>query len=197
MKFVEKQVYALLKKHLSDRYLFHNVEHTKEVVKDVETLAKKEGLKTNDIKILKLAALFHDTGYIFSYDEHEKFSADIAKEMLLESGMKKWEVNKITKLILATKLTHKPKNVLEKIIKDADTSYLGKRNFMKKSELLRRELFLVKRIFYTDEEWYEHEIKFLESHKYYTKSAEGLWGPGKKRNLQKLKEALVQTRMNL
>ncbi len=197
MNSIEKQVVALLKNHLSDRYLFHNTEHTKEVLKDAETLAKMEGLKNDDIKILKLAALFHDTGYIFSYDDHERFSADIAKEMLWESGMKKREINRITKLILATKLTYRPKTILEKIIKDADTSFLGKRNFMKKSELLRRELFLVKRIFYTDEEWYEYEIKFLESHRYYTKSAEELWVPGKKRNFQKLKKALIQTRMNL
>jgi hypothetical protein len=58
---------------------------------------------------------------------------------------------------------------------------------------LRRELAFYEDEF-TDREWYREQIKFLESHSYFTASARRLRDRGKLRNIEKLKKKLVALR---
>src|SRR5690606_4811936 len=96
-------------------------------------------------------------------------------------------MQQVCNYIMATKRFYKPQNLSEKIIRDADTSHLGKKSFLETSEILREELSLLGIASYGPKEWREANIKMLVSeHEYYTEYAKDNWQPGKDKNLMKL-----------
>ena len=87
-------------------------------------------MSPQDFFILKTAVLFHDMGYINQYENNETIGVEYARKFLPEYGYFKIQIEKISKLILVTKVPQTPKNKLEKIICDADLDYLGREDFI-------------------------------------------------------------------
>jgi hypothetical protein len=63
---------------------------------------------------------------------------------------------------------NEPKDILEKIIKDADMDNLWRDDFLQSSNNLKKEIEEIKKIKILNPEWQHWIIKFLKSHKYYT-----------------------------
>jgi uncharacterized membrane-anchored protein YitT (DUF2179 family)/predicted metal-dependent HD superfamily phosphohydrolase len=150
---------------------YHNSEHTKEVIEGAEKLAKKENISGDDLTILKTAALFHDTGFLETYSDHEEISCEMARKWLPDYGYGKKEIDEICRLIMATKLPQQPKDKLAEILCDADLYYMGTDRYFIGAEKLYKELHeagLVK----NREEWSSEEIKFVENHRYFTPTAQ-------------------------
>jgi predicted metal-dependent HD superfamily phosphohydrolase len=64
-------------------FLFHNLQHTEEVVKAAELLADYYQLPDEDRLPLLLAGWFHDTGYSGGFaKDHEDLSKNIAARFL-------------------------------------------------------------------------------------------------------------------
>ena len=93
-------------------------------------------------------------------------------------------------MIMATRIPQSPTNLLEQIICDADLDYLGRNDFTPISENLYKE-FMTFQIIPDNIVWDHIQIKFFESHHYFTKSAFD------KRNEIKLKHlAMLKERSN-
>ncbi|MEJ7674917.1 MAG: HD domain-containing protein [Chitinophagaceae bacterium] len=71
-----------MEKELPSYLTYHNVHHTKDVVNAVHYISKAEKVTGNDSELLLTAALFHDTGFLKGYDNHEASSCEIAREIL-------------------------------------------------------------------------------------------------------------------
>jgi hypothetical protein len=57
---------------------YHNLDHTLDVVRQCERLALEEGIRDEcKIYLLKVAALYHDTGFLNTYAQHEEASCEI------------------------------------------------------------------------------------------------------------------------
>ncbi|HET8855296.1 MAG TPA: Pycsar system effector family protein, partial [Salinimicrobium sp.] len=98
-------------------------------------------------------------------------------------------IETVKRCILATRLQAEPADILEKIIKDADTSHLGKDYFEETSELLRKELHLQNISDFSDDQWLKENIRlFTEKHRYYTLYAIENWQDKKDENLLQLME---------
>ena len=84
MQFAEVKKFILnkLKTELPQHLSYHSVEHVKDVYNSCKELAKHEGVKGEDLKLLLTAALFHDSGFLKGPKEHEKASCTIAKKHL-------------------------------------------------------------------------------------------------------------------
>jgi predicted metal-dependent HD superfamily phosphohydrolase len=187
---VETFVTHLLSEELDTRYLYHNLTHTQRVLQSTKELLGYYDLDENDRKALLLAAWLHDTGYIRGWEGHEKESSRIAEKFLSEQGLGQERIGQVCRLILATERYHKPANLLEEIIRDADASHLGKKYFIEVSELLKEELALMDIAHYTQEDWRELNIEILRNeHHYYTAYARKHWQPEKDKNLRNLLEA--------
>ncbi|HNV30471.1 MAG TPA: tetratricopeptide repeat protein, partial [Cyclobacteriaceae bacterium] len=74
----EKHIMDLLDKEMPNLH-YHNVDHVYDVLNASLVIAKTERLKENEIQLLKLAALFHDAGFIHSPKNHEAKGAEMAK----------------------------------------------------------------------------------------------------------------------
>lgn len=160
-------VINLLKTLIPATYYYHNYEHTLYVMDKVLEIGKHENCTQNELDLLHTAALWHDTGYISTYEGHEAASCTMASQYLPGYGYSYDDIEMICGMIMATKIPQLPKNKLEEILADADLEYLG----TKKAAVLANRLFNELKSLdplLTAEDWNKTEIEFLTSHPFFT-----------------------------
>lgn len=187
---VSKYASKTINKKLPKEIVYHNIEHTKEVVDTANKIGKHSGLSESEIEILLIAAWFHDTGIINSYTDHEEKSASIAKDFLQQNNYPAKKIEKVINLILATKMPQKPKTLSEKVICDADISHIGKKEFNTRSQLLRTEWETKLGKKTNDKDWLKNNIDFLSHSKFHTKYAKENFEEQRLKNLTMLKKRL-------
>jgi adenylate cyclase len=178
-----------MEKELPPHLYYHNTKHTIDVVTQAELIGLGEGVNDEELLILKTAALLHDTGHILGYDDHERFSTLIAREILPDFYYTQNQIGKICDLIMATQMPPKPKDKLEAIMCDADLDYLGRSDMIPVSTLLFRELKEQNKIASWNE-WNRLQIKFISNHQYFTKTAMSLREVNKQKQIERIKKLL-------
>ncbi len=181
----------ILQTELSNKLYYHGLGHTLDVLHVCNQYIKREKINPYDAKLLRLAALLHDIGFVTSNKNHEEHGVKIAGELMTEFGFSKKDFETIKGLIMATKIPQSPKNELEKIICDADLDYLGRSDFKKISDALLKELIEFSEI--DSNQWNTIQIKFLEEHQYHTDFAKRNRQPQKEKRITYLKELVAST----
>ena len=177
---IKQPILSRLENELDPRLGYHNLTHTLDVLEQAEILAKQEKVSDkHDLLLLKTGAVFHDSGFLFVYKNHEEKSCEIASEAL-KNVFSEEDIKKVCGMIMATKIPQSPNTLLEQIICDADLDYLGRNDFERISRNLYKE-FIVFKIIPEDIIWDHIQIKFFESHHYFTGASVS------KRNKKKLK----------
>lgn len=172
-------------------YYYHTYDHALEVMQRAMYLGKEEWLSDEEIEILWIAGLFHDTGFIIQYDDNEYIGAKIAQNYLKSILYPRDKIKLIEEIILATSLDYKtPKNIYEQIIKDADLDNLWRDDFREKGNDLKREIELIKQIKIKDPDWIHWSIKLLEEHRYQTETQKRERTEKKQDNLKKLEQEI-------
>ena len=173
-------------------YLFyHNVKHTVDVVTEVELIGWAEGCSDEEILLLKTAALFHDAGHVISYDNHELYGTQIAKEMLPAYSYTPEQIETISSLIMSTKLPPKPTNLLENIMCDSDLDYLGRSDFIPVSNTLFEELKAQNKMGSLND-WNKIQVKFIAGHQYFTKTARKLREVNKQLQIERIQSLITE-----
>ncbi|MBL4651037.1 MAG: HD domain-containing protein [Aureispira sp.] len=185
---VKKHVTQLFEQADTAKLFYHNYQHTDEVVQRIAVLTTD--LNPSDLFSLKIAGWFHDLGYLHSYKEHEEKGMFLAKNYL-KNKLDTTTINLIIGCIEATKMGFKPRNTLERIIKDADIGYGVTERFMQTGTLLRKEweAFLGK--FYTDKDWEILQYEFLTSVQFHTDVAQEKYGPILQQNILQQKNRVL------
>jgi predicted metal-dependent HD superfamily phosphohydrolase len=180
-------VTAIFNNKVDPGFLFHNLFHTQTVVKAAEEMSVHYRLPGEDRLALLLAAWFHDTGYSKGKAEgHEEESIRIATTFLSEKQAEPAVIEKLKNCILATKMPQSPVSLIERIICDADLAHLGSDDFEKESKLLRKELITIYNKDISKKEWRRGNIRFLQSHRYFTDYCRERLEPVKQQYLQAL-----------
>jgi len=185
-EFILNKLTEELPKHLH----YHNISHILDVYDAAMRYAKLEGISAEDTELLKVAALFHDSGFIVKADGHELISCKFAEEYLPDFGYSFNQIEKIKGMIMATRIPQTPKNHLEQILADADLDYLGRTDFEKISNGLFEELKAENKISDLNA-WNKIQVSFFEKHSYFTESAKRLRNEKKKINLEHIKSQLL------
>ena len=188
---LQEMILDRLEKELPHFLYYHNVKHTVDVVTEVELIALAEGVREEEILLLKTAALFHDTGHIKGYDNHELYGTQIAKDILPSFHYFPDQIEKICQIIMATKVPPKPTCLLEEIICDADLDYLGRPDFIPVSNDLYRELKEQNKIG-TLNDWNKLQVKFITNHTYFTKTARRLREVNKSKQIERLTKLITE-----
>ncbi len=181
---VFQDILQQLPAHLS----YHNEFHTAHVIDKAIFLAQESNVSGQDLHLLKLAALFHDTGFIKKPEEHEQRSCKIARSYL-EKDYSEGDLQKIFGMIMATKIPQSPTNSLEYILADADLEYLGTDLF----EEIGATLFTELKHFnpnLTERAWDEIQHGFMQKHHYHTEYCKKYREPKKQENLMLVKKRL-------
>ncbi|WP_342083378.1 Pycsar system effector family protein [Dyadobacter sp. OTU695] len=172
---------------------YHNLIHTESVVANAVKIANHYRLEDKETFIVVTAAWFHDTGYSTGAAEgHEKRGAEMAAEFLRSEEVDQDVIAEVEGCILATVWPQNPTNFLQQIVCDADLFHLGTPEFSDWNKLVRKEAEqrLGRKIDKT--EWRKSTIKLLENHKYQTDYCRDLLDKQKKKNLEKLKQKLLE-----
>jgi adenylate cyclase len=181
-----------LKSMLPDEVIYHDLGHTLNVEKAAIRLGRLEGLHEDEMLLLRTAALFHDTGFIFTYQHNELHAVRLMEQMLPKYGFTADQIQLIREMILATSLDIKPVGLLQEILCDADHDYLGRADYYVVFSKLRDEMIAYGADL-SEEGWIQLQIKFLEvTHQFYTITALNIRQKGKMNRLAELKVALVE-----
>ncbi len=151
-----------------DELYYHHYEHALSVMERAIYLATMEGCESEEIELLCIASLFHDTGFVIQYDNNEYIGAKIAQNYLKATLYPEDRIKKIEKIILATDPNTEPRTLLEKIIKDADMDNLWREDFFDIAEKLKHERETIKKIKIKDPDWHHAALDIIEGHSFYT-----------------------------
>ncbi len=190
---LKEYVVSQLNAHLLPGLYYHSTAHTLDVLKAIETIADAEKVSQSEMLLLKVAALFHDSGYLFTANNHEANSCRIARSILPGYEFSDAEIELICGLIMATKIPHKPENKLQEIICDADLDYLGRDDFQELSQNLFKEMMLFGKV-KNETDWNIMQANFFESHKYFTVTSNKLRASIKEKNFESIKSLLLQNK---
>ena len=181
---------SLLMNNLSEFYYYHNYCHTLYVIEKALEIGRHEECTEEELELLSIAALWHDTGYTKTYANHEEESCLLARQYLQEFGYSAADINIICGIIMATKIPQAPNTKLEEILADADLEYLGTELFEIKSDSLFRELQTMNSSL-TKAKWDQMQISFISKHKYFTRFCNENKEPVKQIYLRKLNNAIL------
>lgn len=187
---IKNIILQLLQNTLPEYLYYHSVEHIVDVMQAVENIAQQEGVKGDNLILLKTAALFHDTGFLFGANEHEAKSCEIAQSYLPQYGYNASQISLINGMIMATKIPQQPQTHLEQILADADLDYLGRDDFFEIGNQLFKELSYFN-IIESEKEWNELQVRFLENHRYHTATSINNRNPKKQDHLAIIKAKLA------
>jgi predicted metal-dependent HD superfamily phosphohydrolase len=175
---------------LNPTFTYHNVHHTLDVLNTAESIAVSMNLDKTDIYILKIAALFHDTGYLYLRKGHEEKSSQIFLEYASNSSLEMDIQEKIIGCIMATRMPQEPNTLLEQILCDADLDYLGRDDFDTIEKQLYSELCSAGEM--SDRlTWDKIQVTFLENHRFHTDHSIVLRSPKLLENLSTVKNRII------
>ncbi len=165
---------------------YHSVGHTIDVANACNRYIEHYNIQQPTAELIRIAAVAHDYGYLFSPKDHEERGILEISPLLAKNYSKK-EIDFIAGLIRATKVPQNPQNSYEEIMADADLDYLGREDYNRWSKLLYQE-FKHFGVVNSRAEWLDIQIRFLESHHYHTDLAKAQRAEQKKKRLKELKQ---------
>ncbi len=124
---IAETVFAdLLSRWSSPGRTYHNVEHLRECLDELETAVTAEACGAADFRPVSLALWFHDAIYDPTRSDNESASAELAAEQLARLGEPPETIATVRRLILDTSHRSLPVTPDGRLIVDIDLAILGK-----------------------------------------------------------------------
>ena len=191
--YEQAKAYALgrLAGELSPHLTYHSLRHTRDdVLPAAVRLARATGVDGDALLCLATAALFHDIGFLVTYDDHETHGIALAQAALPDLGYSAAQLDVIAELITATRMPQRPTSPLAELLCDADLDVLGRADFWDVNRLLLAETEHHRGRIIGEAEWLATQLRFLEEHVYFSGTAHMLRDPGKVRNVDLMRRVL-------
>ena len=185
-----KYVVDLMTNKLPEQYVYHNLQHTLDVVSAAEEIANHSNLGKEQFEVVLAAAYLHDIGYVKNNEQHEEHSVTLAREFLSQLGANQNYIEEVIGCIEATKMPQNPKNLLQKVLCDADLYHLSSSHYFEKAELLRTEFSTVEKDIITESVWLDMSTVFIDNHQYFTEYGKQTLNPKKAQIFKKIKKRL-------
>lgn len=189
----EIYVKQLFERNNCEKLIYHNINHTINVVERCNEIAGCYNITDNSLLVLNIAAWFHGTGRIFSNGQKEDVekSTEIMKEFMLKNNAPQELISEISKCILATNPPSNPANLEQQILCDAETYNFGSKKFKAIKKQIHAEYNLLEEE--TDnQKWNEIILDKLINHSFYTQYCRDILTKSKKENILKLRNKLIQ-----
>src|SRR5687767_7544432 len=189
---VRQYVVNLLHTKLNPSFIFHNLDHTKDVVKSCELLADYYKISDEDRLPLLVAAWFHDTGYTGGVArDHEVLSQKIAAEYLKDKADEGF-IARVNRCIHSTRVPQSPVSQIDMILCDADLFHLGTESFDERNKLLRKEINKLTDIKISKQEWHKKNVLFLRQHQYFTSYGKEKLEPIKQKFIREIEAKITE-----
>lgn len=184
-KDIERHIISRLQRDLPGNLYYHGLHHTMDVLHAAEMIGKAEKISDHEMLLLKVAVLYHDSGFVRVYKNHEEEGCAMAKKDLPDFGFDAQEIEIICGMVMATKIPQSPKTKLERIIADADLEYLGTDDFKRIGRTLFDEIQIYLNV-ESERQWNIIQMNFLKTHQYHTDFCKKNRDAKKLKNLQEI-----------
>ena len=164
---IYNEIISYLQQNLSDKYCYHNINHTLYVLEKATHIAIKEKISSDKLFLLQVAALYHDSGFVIDPSNHEHESCNLARKNLPKHHFNTKEIYEICVIIMVTKLPQSPKNTVEAVLADADLYYLSTKESPELSMKLYQE-WQINQHDLTPKQWVEISDSFIKNHQFHT-----------------------------
>lgn len=178
----EEAIISKLKNELAEHLTYHSYFHTLDVLNAATQIAATENITPEELSLLRVAAAYHDAGFLEVYKGHEMKSCDYARRDLPAFDFTEDQIELVCGIIMATKIPQSPTTKLQEIIADADLDYLGRSDYTHIAAKLFAEL-KVQNILKEESEWIKLQESFIQSHHYFTDFSKTNRDPVKKAHL--------------
>lgn len=184
-------VASLFQRHKDERFIYHNLHHTEQVVENAVKIANHYQLSDHDFFVVVAASWFHDIGYLFDCSQHEANGERMAVTFLEEKQVDKETIAQVSGCIMATRMPQNPSGLLQQIVCDADLYHFGSDRFKERNKLMRKEAeaFCNKEI--DKNEWRIKTIALFKAHHYHTEYCQDLLNHKKAQNLAEMEDKLI------
>ncbi|NND31812.1 MAG: HD domain-containing protein [Saprospiraceae bacterium] len=181
-------------KELPETMSYHDLNHSRMVVESAKEIGTMEGLNDHDLAMVEIAAWFHDTGFQSKYEGHEEESCKIARSFLVKENIPEEDIERVVEAIRATARDVIPITTLQKVLKDADLYHLASPSYYAIAQSLRNEWSSDQNDEYTDVEWMENSLEFLNRTQFWTTYGHQVLQPAADRLKKEIKKNLKKTR---
>jgi len=184
-------VAKLFHSNSDERFIYHNLDHTEQVVENVVKIASHYQLSDQDFFVVVAASWFHDIGYLFDCGRHEAKGVDLATSFLEEHKVDPDLIAQIKGCIMATMMPQRPEGLLQQIVCDADLFHLGSSSFKDRSKLMKREVEAFSGHKIDKADWNSKTISLFKAHHFHTEYCQTLLNSTKAINLAELEDKLI------
>lgn len=175
-------VESLFELYAKPKLCYHNLDHTRLVVKHASEMANFYHLNEEDRFVLLVAAWFHDIGHLIGANEgHEIRSTFIMEHFLCKLKINFKTIDRVRETIIATEANRKPRSLIEEIIKDSDVYHIGTSDFIEMDFLVWKEIENISTEPTFDR--LERTLDFLKKHCFYTTYCNTKLHDGKNKNV--------------
>lgn len=186
----KKYVSARFAEKQNTKLLYHNLDHTLNVVNACKKIAGECGISGIDLEMLIVAAWFHDVGYLSKLDNHEEEGTIEARHFLTENVVDEAFIRQVENCILATKIPQNPQDTLSAILCDADLYHVSQPDFLENLHFFWDEIKAINGKKQPDSFYLENTLRFFEAHHFKTNYGQTVLDPGKKENMERIKRTL-------
>jgi predicted metal-dependent HD superfamily phosphohydrolase len=180
-----------LRRGLAPALTYHGLAHTLDVALAASSLAAAESVSDPEkLALLRTAALYHDAGFLYTYQQHEARGSELVRATLPGFGYSATQVEQVCALIMATQYPQQPADHLAQILCDADLDYLGRPDFEPISTSLFHEL-TAQQLISDEHAWFQLQERFLTSHHYWTATAQTRRAAPKQAQLEHIQARLA------
>jgi predicted metal-dependent HD superfamily phosphohydrolase len=176
--------------HLPTQLVYHDLTHTRRVVKYAEEIGTNMALTSAQMEVLMVAAWTHDIGYSQGFDHHEERSKSLAEPFLMEQNAPNHLIERVLQCIDATKVPQFARIPEAMVLADADLAHLAADDCMQTSEQLRSELSAIYGLI-EPLRWYKSSADFFRNHHYITLYGQQVLAPHKQKNYEELLLAIT------
>lgn len=179
-------VLTRLEDGLDSNLSYHSVDHTLDVVSAANRIAQEERMDEEITELINVAALMHDTGFLVQYFDNEPEACKLTREWMPQFGYQAEQIKVVCEMVMATRVPQTPPHHFARIICDADLDYLGRDDFFTIGHRLYQE-FLIHGVVDGEQSWNRLQVRFLESHQFFTATSANTRTQVKLQHLDKLK----------
>ena len=186
----EEYVSETFKAEQKNQYPYHNFSHTQNVVHHALEIAAHYELTEKDITLLGIAAWFHDVGHLYTTpQDHELKSVEVMQKFMEARKQPQGITAEVAEIIMATDYRQEPSNLLQQIIRDADTYHFGTKDFKNTNKLVKKE-FEIRGMAAQTKSWTAQTLNKLQEHKFYTSYCMEILNSGKEQNIKRAEKKL-------
>jgi predicted metal-dependent HD superfamily phosphohydrolase len=191
----ENYISALLAEKLPEIIIFHNFNHALLVKKYAETIGEQAALTADEMNILRICALFHDAGYVNSYEHHNEESIIIASAFLADHEVDPQTISHISEIISSNKLPQNPGDKIAEVLCDADMMYIASESGIEQFDLMYDETAMQKPNFDKRSAFEKGCIGFFKTHTYFTEYGKTILQPKKEAAAKRLSDRMKRRKL--